>query len=206
MASPVHLHSLKKAIPPRAWEIIRQKIEELENFLQDNQGLSVNLPPGSSHKTGNKIQFGLGGELFTVERKWPKSWYGTAQLRTGSDSSAIFDLLQRASLLIISHYARLFSVEFAIATQGSIDGWRLADKLASQATSDGVFERAGYLNTLMETRLLVPSDANGEAAPWADVSVDQRLFDIADFALESPGRPTVTQSPLVWRNEAPWFF
>jgi hypothetical protein len=202
MLRPTHFHLINKAIPASGWTSIRERVAQVANALEDNRMLTVNLPQTSKHITPDQFQFCLQENLFTVYRKWPKDWYGAAQIRSATDCTAVFDVFQRAALLLASHYARVHSVEFKIITGGSYEGWCLAAKLLSLATDIQFFEKEKYVCALVDSGNLAPVIASDGNATWAVSAVDEPLFAIATDAII----PAKKASPALWREPTKWFF
>lgn len=202
MPRPAHLHSINKAIPAAGWTSIRGRVAQVANTLEDNRVLTVNLPTVSKQINKDQLQFGLGENLFTVYRKWPKDWYGAAAIKSATDCPVVFDLFQRAALLIVSHYARAHSVEFKITTEGSYEGWCLAAKVASLATKDPIFEKETYLSALVSSGYLAPETEADGYAEWAVSAVDEPLFAIATTALI----PANNAPCVPFQGAMSWFF
>lgn len=114
----------------------------------------------------------------------------------------MFDLFQRAALLIASHYARVHSVEFKIATEGSYEGWCLAAKVASWATEDPIFESGTYLPSLLSSGDLAPAEEADGYAEWAVPAIDQPLLELAATTISPVEKAPVTALP----GSINWFF
>lgn len=204
MVAPAHFHSIDKAIPAAGWNSIRNRVAQVANALEDNQVLTVNLRGVGKDTTGDYLTYSREQEksLFTVHRKWPRSWPRTVTIKAPTDCPPVWDLFQRAALLIASHYARVHSVEFKIITEGSYEGWCLAAKVASWATEDPIFEKESYLGALVDSGYLAPAKEADGYAEWAVAAIDQPLFEIATTAI----CPVGNAPSVPWQGSINWFF
>jgi hypothetical protein len=203
MATPTHFHSIDKAIPAAGWNSIRNRVAQIAEALEDNGVLTVNLPPYSKDATNDYMTYLLGTDAaFTVHRKWPKSWPASASIKSSADCPPVWDLFQRAALLVASHYARTHSVDFKIVTEGSFEGWCLAAKVAAWATEDPIYESDTYLPSLVSSGYLAPAKEADGYAEWAVAEVDAPIFAIATTKIAPAERAPCTTIPVSMK----WFF
>jgi len=199
-----HLHTIDSAIKPGDWNRIRLSVDRVYHFFRDTDALKSQTKGLTSDLGDDKFDYRVESGLFFIKRKWPKDWYGSASLRSVFDCTEGFELFQRACLIISSRFARSGGVDFIITTEGSLEGWYCAGRIAALATGDPIYGEQNHLDSLVLGGALTPESEKArkdvDRTDWAPTAIDRDLMALAASVLD-PAR-----APLSWPASHSWFF